>query len=196
MLADAELLCANARWSRAYGLAVLAVEELGKASVVLTAALLPVGLRRHVPVSELLQRHDVKHAVGLVMSALEFGEPGVAARAEQLADRLAPVANEAKSANIAKQRGFYVDLNDGELSKPGAITETEAREALAQAWRIVDSAGLLRDPDALEFLSDPPLEVLRYGGTTVEWFLESADKGGPEAAALIALELMRVIRER
>ena len=149
LLSDAEVLCKSARWSRAYALAVLAVEELGKASVVLTLALLPDELRTQVPAQQLLQRHEVKHAVGLVMCILEFGEPGVAARTELLADQLALVAQGAKASNLAKQRGFYVDLVCGELSKPRETTETEARAALAQAWRVVNSAGPLRNPDVL-----------------------------------------------
>jgi hypothetical protein len=66
------------------------------------------------------------------MCILEFGESGVAARAEQLADQLAQVAQGAKASNLAKQGGFYVDLVRGEPSKPGEITESEARAALAQ----------------------------------------------------------------
>lgn len=196
LLSDAEVLCASARWSRAYALAVLAIEELGKASVVLTAALLPEELRRQVPVEQLLQRHEVKHAVGLVMCVLEFGEPGVAARAEEFADQLAEVARGARTSNLAKQRGFYVDLISGEFRRPREVTEAEARAALAEAQRVLESAGPLRDPDVLEFLSAPSPEVLRWLGVTIERFIESADTGGPEAAADVALELMRIIQRR
>lgn len=196
LLSDAEVLCLSERWSRTYALAVLAIEELGKASAVLTLALLPTELRTQVPAHELLERHEVKHAVGLVMCALEFGKPGVASRAEQLADQLALLAGEARASNLAKQRGFYVDLICGELRAPGDITETEARAALAQARQVAESAGPLRNPDVLEVLSDPPPEVLRHLGVTMERFLESADPGGPEAAAAVALELARIIRQR
>ena len=196
LLSDCELLCASERWSRTHALAVLAVEELGKAATALTAALLLPEQRKQVPVNQLLERHDVKHAVGLVMCILEFGKPGVAARAAQVGDQLVLLAQNAKASNLAKQRGFYVDLIGGELQKPADVTEAEARAALAQAWRAAESAGPLLNPDNLEFLSDPPPEVLRFMGLTLEHFLETADTGGPEAATDVALELARIVRER
>jgi hypothetical protein len=64
-----------------------------------------------------------------------------------------------------------------------------------QAARIT-SFGPLQNPDVLEVLSDPPLEVLRLAGLTIERFLESTDTGGPEAAAAVALELARVVGQR
>lgn len=198
MLSDAELLCTGQRWARTYALAVLAVEELGKASGVLTLALVPSELRAQVPVRDLLGRHDVKQAAGLVMHLLEFGTPGVAARVEgatRLADQLARVAEEVGEANRAKQRGLYVDLVGGELKRPEEVTEADARAAIARAREVAGSAGPLRDPDALAVLADPPPEVLRFAGLTFERYLESADIGGPEAAAAVAVEMARSIRE-
>jgi AbiV family abortive infection protein len=197
LLSDAELLCAGQRWARAYALAVLAVEELGKASGVLTLALVPPALRAQVPVRDLLGRHDVKQAAGLVMHLLEFGKPGVAARVEnapRLSDQLAQLAGEVGESNQAKQRGFYVDLISGELKQPSEVTEADARAAMARAWEVAESAGPLRDPEALAVLADPPPEVLRFAGLTLERYLESADLGGPEAAAAVAVELARVVR--
>jgi hypothetical protein len=165
---------------------------------VLTLALVPPGLRAQVPVRDLLGRHDVKHAAGLVMHLLEFGKPGVAARvasAPRLADQLAQVAAEVDEANRAKQRGLYVDLADGELKRPSEVTEADARTALARAREVAGSAGPLCDPEALAVLADPPPEALRLAGLTFERYLESADPGGPEAAAAAAVELVRVIRK-
>lgn len=198
LLSDAEILCANQRWARTYTLAVLAVEELGKASGVLTLAMVPPALRAQVPVRDLLERHNVKHAVGLLMHLMEFGKPGVAARVEsspRLADQLAQLAVEARMSNLAKQRGFYVDLISGELKQPSDVTEVDARAALARVREVLESSGPLRDPETLQVLADPPPEVLRLAGLTVERYLESADIGGPEAAATAAVELARVIRQ-
>lgn len=136
------------------------------------------------------------------MALLEFGKPGVAARvkgADRLGDQLAQVAAEVGEANRAKQRGLYVDLVDGEIKRPEEVTEADARAAVARAYEVAGSAGPLRDPDALAALADPPSEVLRLAGVTFERYLESADAGGPEAAAAVAAavaaEVARTIRE-
>jgi hypothetical protein len=149
-------------------------------------------------VRDLLGRHDVKQAAALVMHLLEFGKPGVAARVEGMAglsERLAQIGEQVGETNRAKQRGLYVDLVDGEIKRPEEISEADARAALERAREIAGSAGPLHDPDSLAVLANPPPEVLRFAGVTFERYLESMDVGGPEAAAAVAVEMARIVRE-
>ena len=66
VLADAELLGAGRR-ARAHALAVLAAEERGKASAVITPSFMPPEARARIPVRELLEDHRMKMAGALLM---------------------------------------------------------------------------------------------------------------------------------
>jgi hypothetical protein len=66
VLADAELLGAG-RWARAHALAVLAAEEGGKASAVITLSFMPPEARARIPVRELLEDHRMKMAGAVLM---------------------------------------------------------------------------------------------------------------------------------
>lgn len=55
------------RWARAHALAVLAAEEWGKASAVITLSFMPPEARARIPVSELLEDHRMKMAGALLM---------------------------------------------------------------------------------------------------------------------------------
>jgi hypothetical protein len=65
VLADAELLRAG-RWARAHALAVLAAEEWGKASAVITLSFMPPEARARIPVRE-LEDHRMKMAGAQLM---------------------------------------------------------------------------------------------------------------------------------
>ena len=72
VLADAELPGAG-RWARAHALAVLAAEEWGKASAVITLSFMPPEARARIPVRELLEDHRMKMAGALLMRIQQPG---------------------------------------------------------------------------------------------------------------------------
>src|SRR5215475_6953436 len=78
LLADAELLSDADRHPRAYSLAVLAVEEYGKAVSLLTLAVMPENLRAQAPVRRMLECHPIKQVGGLLLAVLPLSEPGPA----------------------------------------------------------------------------------------------------------------------
>lgn len=54
-----------------------------------------------------------------------------------LADTLTAAEAQASDANVAKQRGLYVDLlANGTLSLPSGVSEGEAEAAIAQAREV------------------------------------------------------------
>src|SRR5215468_9532921 len=79
LLDDAELLSDAARHPRAYSLAVLAVEEYGKAVSLLSLAVMPENLRAQAPVRRMLECHPMKQIGGLLLAVLPFSESGPAA---------------------------------------------------------------------------------------------------------------------
>ena len=93
LLDDAELLLAKPRPARAYALAVLSVEEFGKATGVLALALMPEDLRASMsvrPLRKLLEEHEVKQLGGMLIAAVQWGKPGMSASmAATLVDQLA-----------------------------------------------------------------------------------------------------------
>src|SRR5260370_7511403 len=66
LLDDAELLAGAGRHARAYSLAVQAVEEVGKATGLLTLAAMPRNVRAQAPGRRMLEWHQL-HPVGALL---------------------------------------------------------------------------------------------------------------------------------
>jgi AbiV family abortive infection protein len=80
LVADAELLAGAGRLARAYSLAGLAVEEVGKADSLATLAAMPENLRARAPVRRMLEWHQMKLVAGLMTASIPFSPPGKTTR--------------------------------------------------------------------------------------------------------------------
>jgi AbiV family abortive infection protein len=80
LVQDAELLSDAGRRARAYSLAGLAVEEVGKADNLVTLAAMPENLRAQAPVGRMLEWHQMKLITGQLTAAIPYSPPGMAAR--------------------------------------------------------------------------------------------------------------------
>src|SRR5258706_6267376 len=131
LLDDAESLSVTGRHARPYSLAVMAVEEVGKATSLVALAAMPANVRAQAPVGRMLEWHQLKLVGGMLMAVLGFGPPGAAARLaampiaqlEQILDTTDAFADDA---DRLKRRGLYVDMDrDGRIRRPSEITEAE-----------------------------------------------------------------------
>src|SRR5258708_7570538 len=136
LLDDAELLSDAGRHARAYSLAVLAVEEFGKATSLLSLAAMPANLRAQAPVRRMLEWHQLKQIGGLLIAAVTFTEPGAAAR---VAAQLGRARQVASSASLLRDPGVPAMLAD---PRAEAI---ELSRALVSAFA---EAGDVRRPKA------------------------------------------------
>src|SRR5260370_23539747 len=77
LLDDAEVLFAAGPHARAYSLAALAVEEVGKAASLAALAVMPQKLRAQAPVGRMLGWHQLKVVGGRLIAVVPFGPPAV-----------------------------------------------------------------------------------------------------------------------
>jgi len=201
LLADAELLAVNRRFGRAYSMAALSVEEYGKATGVLTLAVMPDDLRARAPVGQLIEWHAVKQLGGLLLSSLQLGSaPGVAgmivgSSVGDLGQLLGATQMQAQDTDRQKKRGLYVDLDAaGVIWRPDNVTEAEATEQVERARQVSASAGIFRDSIALAKLSNPPAEALAVSAALFSWYLTNAEPQTAHDAAQIAKDTIPVIR--
>ena len=200
LLNDAELLSAAGQHARAYSLAVLAVEEFGKATSLMALAAMPKNLRAQAPVRRMLEWHQLKLVGGMLMAVVTFCPPGGAARLAaipitQLEQILDTTDRFAEDSDRLKLRGFYVDMDrDGRIRRPSEITENEVSAQLGRARQAASSACLLRDQTA--WLRDPPPEAIELSRALVQALAEAGDIRSPEAAAAIALQAVTKLQQQ
>src|SRR5713101_2506885 len=186
LLNDAELLSAAGQHARAYSLAVLAVEEFGKATSLMALAAMPKNLRAQAPVRRMLEWHQLKQVGGLLIAVVPFSEPGLAGRVaampvSQLEQILDTTDAFAEDADRLKLRGLYVDMDrHRRIRRPSEITETEVSGQLARARQVASSASLLCDPGVRARLADPPAEAIELSRALVQAFAEAGDIRSPE----------------
>jgi AbiV family abortive infection protein len=200
LLNDAELLSAAGQHARAYSLAVLAVEEFGKATSLMALAAMPKNLRAQAPVRRMLEWHQLKLVGGMLMAVVTLCPPGGAARLAampmaQLEQILDTTDRFAEDSDRLKLRGFYVDMDrDGRIRRPSEITETEVSAQLGRARQAASSACLLRDKTA--WLRDPPPEAIELSRAMVQALAEAGDIRSPEAAAAIVLQAVTKLQQQ
>ncbi len=200
LLNDAELLSAAGQHARAYSLAVLAVEEFGKATSLMALAAMPKNLRAQAPVRRMLEWHQLKLVGGMLMAVVTFCPPGGAARLAaipitQLEQILDTTDRFAEDSDRLKLRGFYVDMDrDGRIRRPSEITENEVSAQLGRARQAASSACLLRDQTA--WLRDPPPEAIELSRALVQALAEAGDIRSPEAAAAIVLQAVTKLQQQ
>ncbi|MBB4910553.1 AbiV family abortive infection protein [Actinophytocola algeriensis] len=138
LLQDAELLLSHHRWPRAHALAVLALEEVGKAGICLGA----LGYQEDQAQDFWLEFRDHKaklHFAGAALQVL-FGSEG---QAEALVALVAAAQTEATSEHAQKLRGFYVDLDrqSGAILRPEAIDEAAASRTIERVEAMLNLLG-------------------------------------------------------
>jgi len=189
LVEDAELLSGAGRLARAYSLAGLAVEEVGKADSLAALAAMPANLRARAPVGRMLEWHQLKLVAGQLTASVPFSPPGKAARfvtmpASQLAEILDAAQAFAEDTDRLKQRGLYVDVDrSGQIREPSEVTAAEVREQLGRARRAASAAKELLDPAASQWLADPGAAGTEFSRAIFSAFGEMGHARDPEAAA-------------
>jgi AbiV family abortive infection protein len=189
LVEDAELLSGGGRLARAYSLAGLAVEEVGKADSLAALAAIPENLRARAPVGRMLEWHQLKLVAGQLTAAIPLGPPGKATRIitmplSQVAEILDNAQAFAENTDRLKQRGFYLDVDrSGRIREPSEVTAAEVREQLAQARQAASAANTLLDPGAPQSFGDSEAAGVEFSRALVSAFGEMGVARSPEAAA-------------
>ena len=197
LLSDAQALACTGSRARAYSLAVLAVEESGKAAGLTAIAGLPNGMRTHAAAGRLLQWHQLKQVGGLLIAAVTFEAPGVAAKlaampATQVMQILHSLSVSAEEADRLKRRGLYVDIGpNGRIREPSEITEAEVASQFVRARQAAASAGMLLDPDVQARIARPSAEAIALSEALASALTEAGYTRTPEAAADVILDTVR-----
>jgi len=200
LVQDAELLAGSGRAARAYSLAVLAVEECGKAATVSCLAVMPQKLRARAPLGRMLAWHQLKLVGGLLIAMLRLGN--VASRLAVMPDAeveqiLGDLAEPADEADFLRRRGLYADMDlDGQIRKPSEITESEVISLLSQARQAAASASVLLDPPMQAQLLNPPAKAVEFVQELVSALNAAGDARTPKAAADVLLRAACKFRAR
>src|SRR5260370_10773181 len=189
LVEDAELLSGAGRLARAYSLAGLAVEEVGKAGSLATLAAMPQSVRARAPVGRMLEWHQMKLVTGQLIAAVPFGAPSLPARfvtmpLSEVAEILDNARASAQDVDRAKQRGLYVDVDrSGRVREPSEVTAAEVRVQLDRARRAASAANALLDPGAPLRLANPGAASVEFSRAVVSAFGATGHARSPEAAA-------------
>jgi AbiV family abortive infection protein len=189
LVEDAELLSGAGRQARAYSLAGLAVEEVGKAGSLATLAAMPENLRARAPLGRMLEWHQMKLVAGQLIAAMPLGVPGVATRfvtmpLSEVAEILDNAQAFTQDVDRLKQRGLYVDVDrSGRVREPSEVTAAEVRGQLDRARRAAWAATALLDPGAPLLLANPGAADVEFSRAVVSAFGKTGLARSPEAAA-------------
>jgi AbiV family abortive infection protein len=189
LVEDAEMLSGAGRLARAYSLAGLAVEEVGKAGSLAALAAMPENLRARAPLGRMLEWHQWKLVTGQLIAAVPVGVPGVAARfvtmpLSEVAQILDNARAFAEDVDRLKQRGLYVDVDrSGRVREPSEVTAAEVRVQLDRARRAASAATALLDPSASALLTNPGAADVEFSRAVVSAFGETRLARSAEAAA-------------
>ena len=197
LLYDAEVLAGSGSRARAYSLAVLAVEESGKAAGLTAIAGLPDGMRTHAAAGRLLQWHQLKQVGGLLIAVVTFEAPGVAAKlaampAAQVTQILRGLSVSVEEADRLKRRGLYVDMGPGgRIREPSEISEAEVTTQFVRARQAAASAGMLLDPEVQARIARPSAEAIALCAALATALTLAGYARTPEAAADVMLDAIR-----
>jgi AbiV family abortive infection protein len=200
LVEDAELLSAAGRRPRAYSLAGLAVEEVGKAGSLATLAAMPENVRARAPVGRLLEWHQLKLVSGQMIAAVPLNGPDWAYRfvtmpIGEVADILGNAQASAEDTDRLKQRGLYVDVDrGGQIREPSEVTAAEVRQQLLRARQAASAVGAMLDPSAHAWLASPEAAGVEFSRALVRAFGETRPARSAEAAADVLLDTATKIR--
>ena len=198
LLDDAELLAGAGRDGRAYAMAVLAVEECGKAAEMATLAVMHPSLRARAPLRRMLEGHQMKLVGGMMVGAFPFGRMAgiiVAMTADELAERMTVLAPADKSNSLGRA-GLYVDLEPDGIHKPTAITGADVKEQLDRARQAAATAAAMLAPEFQVWLADPPADGVELIGEAVAALTQADDARTPQDAAEVIRQAVQRFRER
>jgi AbiV family abortive infection protein len=193
LVEDAEVLSAAGRRARAYSLAVLAVEELGKAGSLAALAAMPENLRAQAPVGRLLEWHQLKLVKGTLLGAAQVAPPDACAMLaampiSDVAEILDRAQALARDADRVRLRGLYVDVGpDGQVEQPSEVTEAQVREQLDLARLASSTASGMLDPGAQARIAHPDQCTIDFSRALSSAFADVGHARSPEAAADVVL---------
>lgn len=196
---DAEVLSAANRPARAYSLAVLAVEELGKSGGLVYLAAMPDKVREQAPVGRLLEWHQLKLVKGTVLAELQVAPPAVcptlaAASFADVSDVLDDAQAFARDEDSVRLRGLYVDVDhSGRVQQPSEVTAAQVRRQLDLARSAASVASDLLDPDAPDLIANPDPRTVDFSRALVEAFGGLRHGRSPEAAADVLAEAASLV---
>jgi AbiV family abortive infection protein len=200
LIEDAELLSGAGRLARAYSLAGLAVEEVGKAGSLAILAAMPENLRARAPLRRMLDWHQLKLVAGQLTAELPFSAPALALRfvtlpLSEVAEILDDARAFAQDVDRLKQRGLYVDVDRAEhVREPSEVTAANVRGQLGRARRAASAADALLDPGAPRWLASPAAETVEHSRALVSAFGETGSARSPRAAADVLLNTATKLR--
>jgi AbiV family abortive infection protein len=189
LVEDAELLSRAGRLARAYSLAGLAVEEVGKADSLAALAAMPESLRARM-----------KLVAGQLTAAVPFGATGKASKfatmpLSEVAEILDSAQAFAEDMDRLKQRGLYVDVDrTGRVREPSEVTVAEVREQLDRARRATSAVDALLKPGGPAIIACPGPDALEFSRAVVSAFEETRLGRSPEAAADVLLNAVSKLR--
>jgi AbiV family abortive infection protein len=202
LVRDAEVLAQAHSMARAYSLAALAVEEVGKAASLSALATMPAALKARAPVGRMLEWHQLKQVTGQLVATVPFGPPGFAARLlavpeNDLPQILSALGMPAEEADRLKRGGLYVDIGrDGRIREPSEITETEVALQLARARLAACSATILLDQNEQARLLNPPEESVELSRAAADSIGRAGYDRTPDAAAYVIARMVNTLRKR
>ncbi len=194
LVEDAELLSDAGRSARAYSLAGLAVEEVGKAGNLAILAAMPENVRARAPVGRMLEWHQMKLVSGQLIAAVPLCGPDWAARfvtlrLSEVAEILDDAQAFARDADRLKQRGLYVDVDrSGYVREPSEVSAAEVRKQLDRARLAASGSQVMLCPGAPSELANPRTAAVAYSCALVSAFGETRRARSPEAAADVLLK--------
>jgi AbiV family abortive infection protein len=194
LVEDAKLLSGAGRLARAYSLAELAIEEVGKAGNLAALAAMPVNLRARAPVGRMLEWHQMKLVAGQLIAAMPFGVRSPAARLvtmpiSEVAEILDDAQASAQDADRLKQRGLYVDVDrSGRVRVPSEVTAADVREVFDRAQRAAWGVNALLEPGAPRQLASPAAVSVEFSRALVSAFGRTGHCRSSEAAADVFLK--------
>jgi AbiV family abortive infection protein len=200
LVRDAQVLAGIHRTARAYCLAALAVEEVGKAVSLAKLAGMPEAMRARAPVGRMLEWHQLKQATGQLVAMVPYHPRGLAAGllampAADLAQAIRTFEIDVEEADRLKRGGLYVDIGQGSrIREPSQITETEVTRQLALAQRAVASVRLLFDPGSKAHLLHPPAEGAEFARASVSALAEAGYARTPDAAVDVIVKTVSRLR--
>jgi AbiV family abortive infection protein len=202
LLRDAEFLAGAHYAARAYSLAALAVEEVGKAVSLAALAGMPEALKARAPVGRMLEWHQFKQAAGQLIAVIPYSPPGLASRllaipAAHLDQIQSALEVPAEEADRLKRSGLYVDIGrGGQIREPSEITETEVTRLLARARQAAGSAKTLLDPDEQARMLNPCAEGVELMRLAVSALDDAGYARTPDAAADVIMTMVSNLREQ
>lgn len=199
LLADAELLSEAGHRARACSLAVLAIEEVGKAVSMLALSLVPEKLKGQARVGRMLEWHELKLAGGLLVGLLPQGEGSAVARLASIPrTELARMVRDsdlvARNQDRLKLAGLYVDMDhQGSVRQPSEVTEADVADQLGRAKQAVQCASVLLDPSAPTRQARPPKESVQFAVALVQALADAGSGRTTKDAVDIMVETVNTL---